>query len=281
MVGRIMFHTNEYLHLVQDTLHYLKSLKAPILSTKEECDYFRKLFKTSKQKTPILIPAPKKEEVVQRAVPLPLPIKEPNVVEKVVEKVIEIGKIKEEKKRDPIIQENIPPLHFSFGKWKAICGKIAPDLLILSEIPTDAIAKNIAARWKTKNLSAPITILFIQEVAEHKTFLEQIAIALDVHFVPAKLVHAEPLEKEGKWETFLSNDLLKLLIICDYTLWQMPKLLKLYKETKVARFLGDKTLFLLPDLSLYLKDPLLKRSLWKALCQTYTQLLSQSSSTKI
>jgi hypothetical protein len=40
-----------------------------------------------------------------------------------------------------------------------------------------------------------------------------------------------------------------------------------YKETPAqgTRTLGNIPLFLLPDLSLYLKDPLLKRSLWKAL----------------
>jgi len=69
---------------------------------------------------------------------------------------------------------------------------------------------------------------------------------------------------------------LKLIIVCDYTLWQLPNLMQFYKETPAqkTRQLGEKSLFLLPDLSLYLKDPLLKRSLWKAL---WPMLLSLST----
>jgi hypothetical protein len=163
-----------------------------------------------------------------------------------------------------------------FGKWKTLLSKVAPEVHILSDVPNDAIAKKIATRWKTKNLSAPITLLCYQEIPEQKALLEQIAIALDVHFAPAKLVSAETIEKEQQWETFLSVDALKLVIACDYTLWQMPGLLKFYKEATPKRLLGEKELFLLPDLSLYLKDPLLKRSLWKALCQICEPLLPPS-----
>jgi hypothetical protein len=169
----------------------------------------------------------------------------------------------------------------NLGKWKALLGKIAPELHVISDVPNDAIAKKIATRWKTKNLSAPITLLSYQEIPEQKAFLEQITIALDVHFGPSKMIASETIEKEQQWDAFLSVDELKLVITCDYTLWQMPGLLKFYKETPSRRHIGEKDLFLLPDLSLYLKDPLLKRSLWKALCQTCEPLLPLSSSTKI
>jgi len=162
----------------------------------------------------------------------------------------------------------------SLGKWKTVMSKAAPELHILTEVPSDAMALKIASRWKTKNLSAPITLLSYQEIPEQKALLEQITLALDVHFCPTKLVSAETIEKEQQWETFLSVDELRLIITCDYTLWQMPGLLKFYKDSPSRRQIGEKDLFLLPDLSLYLKDPLLKRSLWKALYQVSERSLN-------
>ncbi|MES2273555.1 MAG: hypothetical protein V4487_05150, partial [Chlamydiota bacterium] len=130
-------------------------------------------------------------------------------------------------------------------------------------------ARKIASRWKTKNKTAPISLLSFQEPPEQKALLEQIALALDVCFGPARLIHAETVEKENQWEAFLSVPDLKIAIVCDYSLWQMKGLMHFYKENPTAgtRQLGSTPVFLLPDLSLYLKDPLLKRSLWKALCQ--------------
>ena len=132
-----------------------------------------------------------------------------------------------------------------------------------------AIAKKIATRWKTKNQTAPFSILSLCEPEPQRKFLEEIAKALDIYFLPCRLIAAETIEKEGNWSDFLSVADLKLIIACDYTLWQLNKLMPFYKEnpTTGQRMLGEIPLFLLPDLSLYLKDPLLKRSLWKALCQ--------------
>jgi hypothetical protein len=150
---------------------------------------------------------------------------------------------------------------------------------LLQEIPSDAIAKKIANRWKTKNQIAPITVICYQENPEHRQLLEQIVKALDVYFGPAKLLIADAVEREKEWKTFLSAVDLKLVIACDYTLWQLQNLCPFYKEIPAQKYrqLGEKPLFLLPDLSLYLKDPLLKRSLWKALCQMISSLPSPST----
>jgi hypothetical protein len=151
---------------------------------------------------------------------------------------------------------------------RSILQKIAPELAILDSIPDDAAAKQIATRWKTKNQSAPISILSSGELPEHKALLAEIAAALDVYFGPARFIEADPIEKEKQWKMFLSVGSLKMIVVCDSTLWQLHNLRQFYKETPATgvRMLGDVPIFLLPDLSLYLKDPLLKRSLWKALC---------------
>ncbi len=139
---------------------------------------------------------------------------------------------------------------------------------VIEQIPSDAMAKKIATRWKTKNQIAPISVLYFSEDPLQKAFLTEIATAIDVYFGPARLIDASAIEKEKQWETFLESGDLKLVIVCDYTLWQLTDLMRHYKEvpSQQLRTLGKTPLFLLPDLSLYLKDPLLKRSLWKSLC---------------
>jgi hypothetical protein len=154
------------------------------------------------------------------------------------------------------------------SSFKSLFAKIAPGVPIVEEIPNDAIAKKIGGRWKTRNQTAPLSILHFTEPPEQKMLLEGIAMALDVYFGPARLIAAESIEKEKQWEAFLAVPDLKMIFACDYTLWQLRDLMRFYKETPAAgtRTLGKVPLFLLPDMSLYLKDPLLKRSLWKALC---------------
>ena len=212
-----------------------------VLAAPEDADYFRKgVVKT--------VPPKVEEKVFQ---PLPIPPKP--VVKEVVKEAMAAPK---------------PTAPIS--TVRNVLSVVAPELAILNEIPNDAIARKISERWKTKNQTAPISILVFQEPAEQRGMLEQIAKALDVYFGGAKIVYAEGIEKEKQWEAFLSVADLKMVVVCDYTLWQLSSLMPFYKETEGARMLGQIPLFLLPDLSLYLKDPLLKRSLWKALCQKFS-----------
>jgi hypothetical protein len=161
---------------------------------------------------------------------------------------------------------SIEPLNFS--SLKSLFQKTFPQLALPDEIPSDETAKKIAHRWKTKNQIAPISILHFSEPPKQKALLGEIVKAIDIYFGPARLINAETIEKEKQWETFLSSNNLKLVIACDYTLWQLSDLMRHYKEvpSQQTRNLANIPLFLLPDLSLYLKDPLLKRSLWKAIC---------------
>jgi hypothetical protein len=190
-------------------------------------------------------------------------------------KVIVPPKPPEEIKAKPKEPEKIlpppPPVPPSppTSSLSTLLSVVAPELAILKGIPSDLIARKISERWKTKNQTAPISVLLFQEPPEQRALLEQIGKALDVYFGPARVVQAEGIEKEKQWEAFLSVADLKMVIVCDYTLWQLNNLMHFYKETpaQATRTLGNVPLFLLPDLSLYLKDPLLKRSLWKALCQ--------------
>ncbi|MCC6127594.1 MAG: hypothetical protein IT584_00100, partial [Chlamydiae bacterium] len=170
----------------------------------------------------------------------------------------------------PLPEEKPAAIEDPFLDVRKIWAKIQPNVPILEEVPSDEIAKKIAQRWKTKNAVAEISILSYHEPPLQKALLEEIASAINILLAPAQIVQAEPIEKERQWETFLSTKSLKLAIACDYTLWQLGDLMQHYREnpTQKTRKLGSIPVLLLPDLSLYLKDPLLKRSLWKAICQT-------------
>jgi hypothetical protein len=164
-----------------------------------------------------------------------------------------------------------PPLILEdrFDDVRKILSKCAPQLALLKEPPNDASAQKIASRWKTKNQGAPFSLLSFHESPSHQKLLTNLTSALDVVYGGARLIAAEGIEQAKQWEAFLSVADLKLIIVCDSTLWQMPNLLQFYRElpNRSERFLLNIPVFLLPDLTLYLKDPLLKRSLWKALCQ--------------
>jgi hypothetical protein len=227
-----------------------------ILASPEETQFFRA---AAKRKQPPKTPEP----AIPKFEPLPEPPKmsKPPPPEPLPQEVPRPLPLPEPKLE--------PRKEVSFGSIRSAFQKAAPHIPILDEIPSDAAAKKIGSRWKTKNQTAPISILSFSEPQPQKALLEEIALALDVYFGPSRLIAAEPIEKEKQWSAFLSAQDLKLVIACDYTLWQLSDLMRHYKEhpAQGIRTLGSVPLFLLPDLSLYLKDPLLKRSLWKALCQ--------------
>lgn len=228
-----------------------------IFASSEDADYFRKSYRKPEPVKPTFIEPPKPApKPIAETLPAPKPPSEPpRSVEPVLKK--------------EIAKPSIPIPTVNFTSVRNVLSVVAPELAILEEIPSDEIAKKLSERWKTKNQTAPISILIYQEPAEQRALLESIAKALDIHFGPAKIVNAEGIEKGKQWETFLSVKELKMIISCDYTLWQLTHLMHFYKETPAqgSRLLGQVPLFLLPDLSLYLKDAQLKRSLWKAICQ--------------
>lgn len=274
--------------LVTALLEALREEGSYVLASPEEADFFRKKklkLEPPRQaiqppELPREIPPPQVEPTpeIAKSPLLPQVERKPEIAKAAplprVESQGEIAKAPPPgPARQPPIQPPVPvelprPI-FEPSKVAKVVAAVAPDLPVLKEIPSDLDARKIAERWRTKNQSAPISLLLFQEPPEQRALLEQMAKAIDLYFGPAKTVNGETIEKEKQWEAFLSVTGLKMIIVCDYTLWQLHGLMQFYKETPAqgTRMLKDVPLFLLPDLSLYLKDPLLKRSLWKALCQ--------------
>ncbi len=176
-------------------------------------------------------------------------------------------KLSTEKPNDFIILEKPPKAEISFEKLKSLIEEISPSYPLASFVPSDEKAKMISLGYKLKKRTADITILSFKESPQGELFLKNLALALDICFMSAKVISALEIESENKWDILLTEEDLKLIIACDYSIWELPRLLPHYKEvpSKNEHFLGEVPLFLLPDVSLYLKEPLLKKSLFTAL----------------
>lgn len=255
---------SEALTLIRALNECLESDKT-ILASQDDCNYFRSIYRTLKevkepapQPQPIPIAAPVKEIPAPQPAPVTPPL--PSIA-----KVPEPPPLPEPPAIELPKRQPLP----GFDDIRKILSQAFPDLSLLPDIPNDALARQRAERWKTQNQAAMISILTFHESEWQHQFLVNLTAAIDVIYGHARLIAADAIEKENKWETFLSAPELKVVIICDYALWQMPHLLQFYRENpnRMDRMLQKTPVMLLPDLTLYQKDPLLKRSLWKALCQ--------------
>ncbi len=252
-------------HTLNQLIEALKEHPDAVFATPEDANYFRNAKRKMQNAKP-------KEEVSENA--------ERRTLKAEVKKEEASGNAKckmqnakpKEEEAKAALKEEPVRVRVDLSSVRAVLASVAPELAILEEIPSDGMARKISERWKTKNQTAPISVLSYQEPAGQRELLEGVATALDVCFGPARLVNAEAIEKEKQWEMFLGVEGLKMIVVCDYSLWQLGGLMKFYRETPAqgVRMLGNVPIFLLPDLSLYLKDPLLKRSLWKALCQKFS-----------
>lgn len=144
--------------------------------------------------------------------------------------------------------------------------KIAPQMLAHRPIPSDEKAKQIKNGWKEKHAIPVVPIL----ASDEKTlaFLQNVAQAISLHFFPSRVLLLKELEKHQMLASIAESSHVKLIISPDVTLWNCKELMKYYQEIpqQKQRFLKNTPLLLLPDPSLYLKDPSLKRSLWNLLC---------------
>jgi len=256
-----------YQSLLQDSLQLLKEEENPwIIGSNEDILFFQnEITFQKKRKTP--------KPVIEKKV-VSLPRQQPKAPKPspIINKTAPLPKIEIKKPLPPYERPKIETL--PLNEIQKMMEKVAPEISHLQKAPDDTRAKQIAQKWKFQTQAAPITILSIKETEKEKVFLEHLTKAIDIHFFPARVVSAAPIEKENGWEAFLSAQGLKLIISSDYAIFELPKLTIHYKEYPAQNktLLGETPLFMLPSLNLYFKDPLLKHSLWRALKQTISAL---------
>ncbi|NGX56342.1 MAG: hypothetical protein K1060chlam5_00580 [Candidatus Anoxychlamydiales bacterium] len=203
------------------------------------------------------------------------PSKEKNIFNEKIEKdtSIETKDTKEPIKIDKPVQsefsanEKIEIPNANFNEIKSIIKKISN--LEFEKPLNDKFAKEILNKHKYKDQISPILILAYTEDEKSFKFLQKLSIAITNYFAECKIILAYELEKKDSWHSILDKSLIKYIITTDYTIFEMKNLKKYFLEnsSKKEKFLNEIPLILLPDIILYLKEPMLKASLFKMLNQ--------------
>ena len=224
-----------YLALIEDTLSYIKELQPKSLKSEETVE---------------LPPLPEPKKIVTpKVIAKPLPTRAP--LPPAPKKVDKSGAFS---------SLEIPPApredsHLGIQK---VLKEIDPNLYLHKSAPSDHRAKRIKEAWREKRGTPDIPILFQGNM--YRSFVTKIAKAIDTLYGSCRLVE---IEKRKKWDLFLESENLKLIIAPDSLIFGTKELLPFYQEK--SRKLGNIPLLLLPDLSLYFKDPYLKRALWNVI----------------
>jgi len=280
---------SEFKNLVKDVVSYVKE-GSPLFFE----DRFLLSFKPKKtgsfqktSKTMLIKPVeqavikpnvqvPKKPvEIVQRPETIEKKQKEPEVIEEKPKEVV----LKEEKpkKEKPSFLDKTLDISVKFEQFESIkklINAIDPHFALTKEILDDSKAKKVASKWKYKLNAYPVVILTSLKEGDELEFLKSLAKAIEVYFFETKVVLIDTIEKDNQWEEFLKSENIRLLISVDDQIWGFKNLMSYFKEipNKSLKTLMDKPLFLIPNIKLYFQNFLLKKSLWKALCQTITNL---------
>ncbi|EFB40418.1 MULTISPECIES: hypothetical protein [Parachlamydia] len=162
------------------------------------------------------------------------------------------------------------PTADSFEPFHAAFQKLFPARTLTTHIPDDAEARQKKELWKLPQSSPAVIILSFGEPSKLSLFLQNLAKAIE-HLVPqpVEIRSAFSIEALNEWSALFQSQDLRLIIATDAGIQSCPQLIPFYRETqKQSRHYLDRIpLLLLSDLSLYLKEPKLKLSLWQVLCE--------------
>jgi hypothetical protein len=161
------------------------------------------------------------------------------------------------------------------AEMKQMVTKILPEVALSSGIPDDAAAKKMAHLYKEQHLTAKVLVLSFGETGPALSFLQNVTKAIDSLLAPAKLIEMRKIERENSWELTLSSPTLQLILAPPFQAWKSISLARFYKENPSSKshFLKETPLLMMQSTEAYLKNPDLKRELWKML----SSLLSMST----
>lgn len=243
--------------LVRDTLHFLKDPLGPkqtLFSSAEEVAFFR-------VKAPAAPPPPAAvpfSPAVKRELPERQSLKQKPLPPTPPPAVVEI-------KASPAKIE--PPATDFSDKMKATLQKVLPHLSLVDAIPDDATAKKVSNSWKEKISDAEVILLACQTDEETLELLKSLGKAIDKNLAKAKIIPAERLEKEGKWDLFLQKNPFRLIVASE-RISKLSGLMSFYTAVPAQSqfFLGKIPLLVLGEAHVY-KSIEHKAHLWKTLCQ--------------
>ncbi|MBS0604615.1 MAG: hypothetical protein JSS60_06205 [Verrucomicrobia bacterium] len=256
--------------LIRDTLSYLKDPLLPrvtVFASAEECALFQRK-PAARQPVPIvkevtalppLAPEPPRPAAIKETAPAPKAFSpEPPLAEIPMKSQ---APVREAKPHETAETDN-------FSQIKKTLLRIAPAIKLIDEVPDDAQAKKVAGAWREKIPDAEVILLACETDAETLELLKSLGKAIDQHLARAKIVPAEKLEREKRWDLFLQKNSFRLIVASD-GMQKCLDLMRLYRAVPASsQFFLDKTPLLpLSPASLY-KSLEHKALLWKTLCQT-------------
>lgn len=161
-----------------------------------------------------------------------------------------------------------PVLPADLSDIRNLVKQLSPSLLLIEEIPSDLLAREVSDQWKKPLESAAVLILTLNESDKQRSFLGRIAKAIQVCLATAQINSAIKIERDKEWDAILKSEKLRLVIATDSAIATLPELAKHFREDSrhAKSYLGTVPLLLLPDLSVYFKEPSLKSSLWRNIC---------------
>lgn len=263
---------DSYQKIVTDAITHLKGLKEPLPSSfmKEELKIapaFAHASAVKEESAPL--PAQKKTST---------PAKEPEKItsEKEAPKSADdppekITPLKRGKKKTPSLDIKITSpkkaIRDPLEDMKKAIEAVMPSLFINFNVPSDEGAKRKKTSYLITEFMPEVPLLAFPHKASG--FLSEIAGAINNHFFSSKLVDLSKIENEGMLDQLIKTDHLKLIIAIDTMFFSHKALMKYYQEfpARKERYLGKTPLLLLPDPTIYMQDPSLKRSLWNLLCK--------------
>jgi hypothetical protein len=161
------------------------------------------------------------------------------------------------------------------GEMKQLVSKVLPDLPLAANIPDDAKARKMSELYKEQHLNAKVLVLSLGETGPGLQFLQNVASAIDTLLAPAKMIEMRKIERENSWEMTLNSAALQLVVAPPFQTWKTIALARFYRENPSSKthFLQNIPLLFMQPTAAYLKNPDLKRELWKML----STLLSTST----
>jgi hypothetical protein len=158
--------------------------------------------------------------------------------------------------KDPLKLEPMLPAKLrDFSELRHIIKEQVLHLKISEEIRTPKIIPAI-----------DVIVLFLACTPAGETLLNNITKAINLQLAPAKLLEASSMELNREWEQFLNPSSLKLIVIPQSDLSQLPSLSKLCKNnSKGLLLINGIPALLIPDPEQLNNDPLLKQNVWNSL----------------
>src|SRR5690349_15265174 len=223
---------SEYAALIDDTITYLKDISSPLLVSKEE--WQRPFVPQAKTESP----APLSKEVI---LPKKLPLKTSLPISS--SQVQQQERVQEKSSVEPATQKK------EQNRPKTDNAEIKPFLQRLSmalsdNIPDDAAATRMMSSYKEHVGPVDVILFACDHDAETMELIKNLSRSIDQKLAKIKVLRADRLEKEERWDLFFSKNPIKLFI-ATVGFTQLKKGMVHYKQSGDALFLHDTPLILL------------------------------------